>query len=728
MTMECKATLNPLESQALGQEIASSELPLVSAPLSRRTLKHQDAFLICSASGDIVVDEANEEGYYFDGTRFLSKLRLHVDGSLPVLLGSHVRDQNDCLNVTLTNSSSRPGLPANTLRIERRTFLFENTCYVSLELENYGCSSAEFDVTLDYAADYADIYEIRGAARTHHGTLQEPMLGEAQVNLGYMGLDKEERTTCLSLSPNPQALSASTAGYRIHIQRKERFVIVATISCQRSGRRGREPLSIQSARKRIEDRQTRDALSAVTVRSSNGQFTEWFNRSIFDLNLMASDLPTGLYPYAGVPWFNTPFGRDGIVTALECLWMKPDVARGVLAYLAETQATEFIAEEDAEPGKILHETRNSEMAALKEMPFGRYYGSVDATPLFVLLAGAYYERTADLAFIRSLWPSVQAALSWMRLYGDMDGDGFIEYKRQSPNGLIHQGWKDSDDAIFHADGTPAEGALALCEVQAYSYGALRAGAILAEHLGHFSDSAALTEQAEQLHQRFNDAFWCDELSIYGLALDGNKQLCRVRSSNAGQCLFSGIATPDRARRIADTLLSKDCYSGWGIRTIASTSARYNPMSYHNGSVWPHDNGLIALGMARYGLTEHVGRLFEGIFASATYFDRYRLPELFCGFPREEGAAPVLYPVACAPQSWSAASIFLLIQACLGLKVDGISGQITLTHPILPESLKDLEIGNLSVGGVVLGFEVGGRGRDVLVRPTAELRGCSILRY
>jgi glycogen debranching enzyme len=490
----------------------------------------------------------------------------------------------------------------------------------------------------------------------------------------------------------------------------------------------KELLSIQSARKCIEDRQQHDALSAVTVRSSNGQFTEWFNRSIFDLNLMSSDLPTGLYPYAGVPWFNTPFGRDGIVTALECLWMRPDLARGVLAYLAETQATEFIAEEDAEPGKILHETRNGEMAALKEMPFGRYYGSVDATPLFVLLAGAYYERTGDLAFMRHLWPSVQSALNWMRLYGDVDGDGFIEYKRQSPNGLIHQGWKDSDDAIFHADGGPAEGAVALCEVQSYYYGALRAGAILAEHLGHFDDSAALTERAEGLHRRFNDVFWCDELSIYGLALDGNKELCRVRSSNAGQCLFSGIATADRARYVADTLLSEDCYSGWGIRTIASTAARYNPMSYHNGSIWPHDNGLIAFGMARYGLTEHVSRIFDDIFASATYFDRYRLPELFCGFHREEGVAPVHYPVACTPQSWSAASIFLLIQAFLGLTVDGISNQITLIHPMLPQSLKDLEIANLSLGGASLGFEVSGRGRDVLVRPTVELRGCSILRY
>ncbi len=707
---------------------SSSELSLEVANTSRHLLKHKDAFFLCNARGDVFPNETNEEGYYFDGTRFLSKLCLRIDGALPTRLGSHVRDKNDALIVTLTNPHDGPGFHANVIRIDRHVFLLESHCYITVNLENYGISQADFSISIDFSADYADIYEIRGMSRARRGVLEIPRVAVDSVELGYQGLDKEQRTTRMEFSPTPKVLTASYATYRVSLNRGEKQQLVLTVRCERTRRPDTEKIAFEVAKERISAQQERHRCSSALVRSSNGQFTEWFERSFADLNMMTSDLPTGPYPYAGVPWFNTPFGRDGIVTALECLWMKPELARGVLAYLAETQATEVIPEEDAEPGKILHEIRPGEMATLKEMPFGRYYGSVDATPLFVLLAGAYYERTGDINFMRSLWPSIHAALAWMEKYGDSDGDGFIEYKRQSPNGLIHQGWKDSDDAIFHADGSPAQGALAVCEVQGYAYGALRAGAILAEHLGHFSDCEILTGRAETLYQQFNESFWCEELNTYGLALDGNKRVCRVKSSNAGQCLFSGIATPDRARRVADTLLAPDSYSGWGVRTIASTSARFNPMSYHNGSVWPHDNGLIAFGMARYGLTQHVSRLFEDIFASVTYFDRYRLPELFCGFEREAGVAPALYPVACAPQSWSAASIFLLIQACLGLKVDGLSKQITLTHPMLPASLVDLQIENLILGTTSVSFEIRGHGSDVHVRPTADLKGCSILRY
>jgi len=303
------------------------------------------------------------------------------------------------------------------------------------------------------------------------------------------------------------------------------------------------------------------------------------------------------------------------------------------------------------------------------MPFGRYYGSVDSTPLFVALAGAYYERTGDRDFIASLWPHIQAALAWIDRYGDRDGDGFVEYDRQSANGLIHQGWKDSDDAIFHADGSLAPGPIALCEVQGYVYAARRSGATLAAMLGMSDLAAELTRQAEALRERFEQAFWCDELSTYVLALDGHKRPCQVRTSNAGHCLFAGIASRSHARRMGPTFLMPELFSGWGVRTVANTAARFNPMGYHTGAVWPHDNALIAQGLARYGMQEIALAIWSGLFQAGLFFDLHRMPELFCGFRQVPGEGPIPYPVACAPQAWSAASVFLLFQACLGMEIN-----------------------------------------------------------
>src|SRR5262245_53899890 len=650
-----------------------------------RVLKHGDTFAVFDHYGDIKPGGLGEAGLYHEGTRYLSCLLLELEGGRPFFLGSNVRDEIDQLAVALTNPdllrNGEARLPLGTLHLAVKKFLWQGTCYQQLQVKNYGLEPVETSLSWHFKADYADIFEVGGRKRQARGQALPPEVTDDRVVLGYRGLDDVVRRTLLQFTPSPSQLTASTARLDLALGPQQEATFAMTMACQRSPAVSLV-LPFDQARAEAQADLEEYSTWSCHLRTSNGQINAWVNRARSDLHMLTTALPTGPYPYAGVPWFNTPFGRDGIITALECLWLRPGLAKGVLAYLASTQATEVIPEQDAEPGKILHEIRSGEMAALKEIPFGRYYGSVDATPLFVLLAGAYYERTGDRSFIASLWPHVEAALHWIDRYGDQDGDGFVEYQRQSAHGLVHQGWKDTTTAIFHADGSLAHGPIALCEVQGYVYAAQRAGAALATALEKVDRAVQLTHQAEVLREQFEQAFWCEELSTYALALDGDKRPCRVQTSNAGQCLFTGIVGEDRAGRLAATLLGPVSWTGWGIRTVASCETRYNPMSYHNGSVWPHDNALIALGLARYGLVHQALQGWDGMFEAGRCFELQRMPELFCGFARDAGESPILYPVACAPQAWSAASVFLLFQACLGLSINGTEARITFHRPRL----------------------------------------------
>jgi glycogen debranching enzyme len=456
----------------------------------------------------------------------------------------------------------------------------------------------------------------------------------------------------------------------------------------------------------------RSTAGATSIETSNNIFNEVLCQAMADLNMLMTETPEGRYPYAGIPWYSTTFGRDGLITALQMLWIDPRVARGVLRRLAFHQAKTVDPLADAEPGKILHEMRGGEMAALREVPFAHYYGSVDSTPLFVLLAGLYVERTDDDETLRELWPAIEAALRWIDGAGDPDQDGFVEYQRASEQGLANQGWKDSFDAIFHADGRLAEGYIALAEVQGYVFAAKQLAGRCAQRLGLAGRAQRLQAEATRLAERFEEAFWCDELGTYALALDGEKQPCRVRTSNAGQLLFTGIVRKDRARMVAADLMRPHFFTGWGIRTVARGEARYNPMSYHDGSIWPHDNALIALGLARYGLKHSVEHVFKGLFDAASYMDLRRLPELFCGFQRERRRGPTLYPVACAPQAWASATPFTLLEAALGIEFDAARGEIRLRNPRLPAFLNEVILRDLQLGESSVDLRLRRHGEEV----------------
>jgi glycogen debranching enzyme len=470
--------------------------------------------------------------------------------------------------------------------------------------------------------------------------------------------------------------------------------------CSASKRSGSQPhavLSYFTALRRARRTAAAARAAVPSLESSNTAFNSVLSRSRADLAMLMTETPHGPYPYAGVPWFSTAFGRDGLITALEMLWFDPAIARGALRFLAAHQARAEDPAADMEPGKILHEVRECELARLGEVPFGRYYGSADATPLFVALAGQYWQRTRDSTTVEELWPAVRAALDWMARWGDRNRDGFLDYGRRSERGLRNQGWKDSEDAVFHADGRLAEGPVALCEIQGYAYLAYREAALLAFDLGEKGLSKDLETEAERLQKRFEAAFWCEELGTYALALDGAGEPCRVRSSNAGQVLFSGMVKRERAARVVHDLFGADFFTGWGIRTLGAREKRFNPISYHNGSVWPHDNALIALGAARYGYSAETLSLTEALFDAAAHMHLRRLPELFCGFERRRGKAPTLYPVACAPQAWAACAPFALLQACLGLEIDAASETVRLRKPRLPRFIDSLAVRQLCVG-------------------------------
>lgn len=667
-------------------------------------LKQGETFLVADGWGDL---KGGADGLFHDDTRLLSRFVMSVGQFRPSRLSSGVSQDNVFFTCHSTNRPLPPmggrAAPAGVIHVERRRFLWEGRMFERVRMANHGLEDILLPLVFDYAADFADIFQVRGTLRDRRGTVHEPTLDGRRITFRYTGLDGVDRSTCLAFSEPPARLSASRAEFLFSLPLGKTLDLL--IECGADACETPDAARWREAAVRARAAMRRKRRRGASLRGPRSpRFNQWLDQSRADVALLTTDLPTGPYPFAGVPWFSTPFGRDGIICAWQMLWLDPSLAKGVLTYLAARQATEVSAFQDSQPGKIMHETRGGEMSALHEVPFGLYYGGVDTTCLFVALAGAYARRTGDLETIRTLWPNLTAAAAWMRDYGDSNDDGLIDYARGADTGLSNQGWKDSEDSIFHADGRFPKGPIALLEVQGYAFAAWQAMADLAGRLGEpgAEDYAA---RAERVRTLVEERFWMEDEGFYAIALDGDGNACRAIGSNAGHLLFTGLPSRDRALKVARRLLSAEFRSGWGVRTLAVGQARFNPMSYHNGSVWPHDTAMAAAGMARYGERRAVALLLGEIYAAASHF-QLRLPELFCGFPRVQGEPPIAYPVACLPQAWAAGSVFLMLQAALGVSVDALDGVVEIDDPVLPAGIDRLNVTGLTVGSgsVDLAFE------------------------
>ncbi|MEP9373721.1 amylo-alpha-1,6-glucosidase [Mesorhizobium sp. KR1-2] len=691
MSLLDERKLDPAIALASMDDIAPRE------PARQYALKHGDCFIVADAYGDI---QGRGDGLFLDDTRILSDYRLTIGDRPPSLLGASLSQDNVLFRTNLTNlplpSAEGRKTRQGVIHIERTRLIWNDRMYERLALSNYGEHEVLLPLKLHFEADFRDMFEVRGSKRSQRGRAFEAQAGKDCVTMRYHGLDDVVRESTISFSRSPSRLAANEAEFQICLQRRERETLFIEI-----GKTPEVPNRMRfraaAARARFGMRTKRR--HGATIHSSGRVFNDWISRARADIALLTTDLATGPYPYAGIPWFSTAFGRDGVISALQMLWVDPRLARGVLAFLAQHQATETVPFSDSEPGKIMHETRKGEMATLRELPFGRYYGGVDTTPLYIYLACAYADRTGDMEFIDMLWPSIKAAAQWMDRAIDRDPNGFVSYRRAADTGLANQGWKDSFDSVFHIDGRVPKGPIALVEVQGYAFAAYTRLSMLARRRGELQRADAWQARAEKMREAVEDKFWMEDRKFYAMAIDGDGLPCRVRTSNAGHLLFVGLPSPERAQHVADQLLSAQFHTGWGVRTLAEDEIFFNPMSYHNGSIWPHDSAICAAGLARYGNRDHVVRLMSNTFEAAVHFDM-RLPELFCGFPRAVGEAPIAYPVACLPQAWSSGAVFMLLQSCLGVQIDGWRGEVQVEQSYLPIGIDNLTVRHLGVGDAV----------------------------
>jgi glycogen debranching enzyme len=725
--------MEPESTQASDpEEMAAAGVPPLLAELASRVLavKEGDTFLYCDMEGNLDDRKEYGLGLYHRDTRFLSLFKMKISGRDPVLLSSSA-ERAYMSYVDLTNpelfEDGEMVVPQQTLNV-RRVRAIKGRLFERVRVKNYNPYPVRLTISFVMAADFADIFEVRGLAREAEGHHEPPSAEGRQARFAYKGQDGVIRETLIEFDPVPDRIEV--VGDRVEVE------LVLLLAPHQTGListkfdpivDGVRPIpmefdaAVHQLRRSYEDWE-RDA---TQISTDNELFNQLLVRGLRDLRALYTKTEQGGILAAGIPWYVAVFGRDSLIASHQLLTLNPRPARETLELLALYQGKEVDAWRDEEPGKILHEIRRGELAGAGEVPHTRYYGSVDATPLFVILFAQYVRWTDDLEFARKLLPNVRAALEWIDTYGDADHDGFVEYLTQSPRGMANQGWKDSFDSVVHADGRLAVGPIALVEVQAYVYMAKQRVADVFEMLGDPDTAARLRREALELRIRFNQEFWMEEEQYFAQALDGDKRQVKSIVSNPGHALYCDVVDSEKAAHVARRLLQPEMFSGWGIRTMSKSASAYNPMSYHNGSVWPHDNALIAAGLKRYGFLKATNRVATAIFDAAIHADYMRLPELFCGFTRRTPNQPVGYPVANSPQAWAAGAPFLMLQAILGLSARAHENMLTINKPHLPPWLNVVELRNLRVGrsttslifrreGEITGFSLLERKGDVRV--------------
>lgn len=686
--------------------LQAGETAMVSDIRNALVIKEHNHFTLFDPEGNIPPGNTAGLGMYLGDTRHLSGYQLSLGKVRSVVLVSTAQlgygAEQQLTNRDLTQG--RHTIRKETLLLSRERLAHDKGFHEVITVSNFNPFAVEVDIHLQFTSDFADIFEVRGIGRPRRGAHQRAALTESTATLGYTGEDGWHYETTLAFSPHPTRLTGSSVLYRARVKELGRveFHVVASASASAESvaapaTRPAPAAGDQLARAR---HSYQEWLAVATKVTSDNEFLDaTLSRSLADLRLLVNRLGDQWYFAAGVPWFATLFGRDSIITGLQTLAWNPELAAGILRLLAKFQGTEMDDWRDEEPGKILHELRTGELARMGQIPHTPYYGTIDATPLFIMLAVGYYDWTGDRDLILDLRPHLDAALEWCIRYGDLDGDDFVEYARRSAKGLANQGWKDSGEGIMFADGRLPEPPLALVEVQGYLYAAYVGLARLYRQLALAEPEwlTGLEDRAARLKERFDAAFWMPETRFYALGLDGAKQRIDALTSNPGHALWGGIARADRAPDVARRMVTEDFFSGWGVRTLARSSAAYNPLGYHLGTVWPHDNSLIVAGLCRYGFQEEADKVFRALFDAALAFPYYRLPELFCGIARTDYGVPIGYPVACSPQAWAAASIPFMLSELLGLRPEDGGAKLRIVAPRLPLSLQSVDLRGLRVG-------------------------------